>query len=166
MTSPARRIVPLLLLAAACSRPDAGRERPPAATAAPELAAAPARPSGEPSAADTAAARARITNPDVDTAWVELRFPGRHVERQRLSTLDGTMTITADSIGGEIPVESTYHLAVNGHEILAEEQVIDLGVYVSLRDYQVRAAASTSVAPWSSSTPARTATPARACSAS
>jgi len=129
------------LLAAGCSRPDAARER---ATAAPDTSAAVARtsPSGEPTAADSAAARARITapgyNPDVDTAWVELRFTRHNVERQRLSTLDGTMTITADRVG-EVPMESTYHLAVNGREILAEEQLIDLGVYLAMKDYEVNA---------------------------
>jgi hypothetical protein len=139
MTRLARRLA-LPLLLAACARADA--PPPPRAS---ESAAALARtsPSGEPSAADSAAARARITgpgyNPDVDTAWVELRFARRNVERQRLSTLDGTMTITADSVGGEIPVESTHHLAVNGREILAEEQVIDLGVYLSLQSYHVQA---------------------------
>ncbi|HEX8905853.1 MAG TPA: hypothetical protein VF771_13465 [Longimicrobiaceae bacterium] len=131
-----------LLLAAACSCPDAGRERT-VATAVREPSAPARMASDEPTAADSAAERVRTTgpgyNPNVDTAWVELRFPRRNVERQRLSTLNGTMTITADSIGGEIPVESTYHLAVNGREILAEEQLIDLGVYLSLQDYHVRA---------------------------
>ncbi|HSU14553.1 hypothetical protein [Longimicrobium sp.] len=128
-----------LLLASACPRPDAGRARAPAKDAPPARSATPAPVSREPTAADSAAARARILNPGVDTAWVEPRFARRNVERQRLSTLDGTMTITADSIGGEIPVESTYHLAVNGREILAEEQIIDLGVYQFLQSYHAQA---------------------------
>jgi hypothetical protein len=127
-----------LLALAACARGDGEyarttRQSPPASASASPASPAPVV---APSAADTARARSRFTNPDVDPQWIPVTFPAADDERQRLTTLDGVLTITADSTGGEIPISTDFHVLVDGHEIQVEvDRVIDLGIYASRQDF-------------------------------